>query len=92
MLFFSEYSEFGPSSKNDPIITFQVVKQQSVKEMSIPRKIPTNIIRKPVHTSDAGYKEIAIMGTLILVLNVLGVCLYWLVNKFSNFQLSVERN
>ena len=49
--------------------------------MSIPRKIPTNIIRKPVHTSDAGYKEIAIMGTLILVLNVLGVCLYWLVNK-----------
>ena len=65
------------SSKNEPIITFQVVKQHSVKEISIPRHKPVIVIRKAVHITDSGSKEKAIMGSLIATLNLLGIFLYW---------------
>ena len=65
------------SSKNEPIITFQVVKQHAVKEISIPRHKPVTVIRKAVHITDSGSKEKAIMGSLIATLNLLGIFLYW---------------
>lgn len=65
------------SSKNEPIITFQVVKQHSVKEISIPRHKPVTVIRKAVHITDSGSKEKAIMGSVIATLNLLGIFLYW---------------
>lgn len=65
------------SSKNEPIITFQVVKQHAVKEISIPRHKPVTVIRKAVHITDSGSKEKAIMGSIIATLNLLGIFLYW---------------
>lgn len=72
-----EVSGMDSSSKNEPIITFQVVKQHSVKEISIPRHKPVTVIRKAVHITDSGSKEKAIMGSLIATLNLLGIFLYW---------------
>ena len=72
-----EVSGMDSSSKNEPIITFQVVKQHSVKEISIPRHKPVTVIRKAVHITDSGSKEKAIMGSLITTLNLLGIFLYW---------------
>ncbi|CAH3164755.1 unnamed protein product [Porites evermanni] len=73
----SEVSGMDSSSKNEPIITFQVVKQHAVKEISIPRHKPVTVIRKAVHITDSGSKEKAIMGSLIATLNLLGIFLYW---------------
>ena len=71
-----EVSGMDSSSQNEPIITFQVVKQHSVKEISIPRHKPVIVIRKAVHITDSGSKEKAIMGSLIATLNLLGIFLY----------------
>lgn len=51
----------------------------SVKEISIPREKPAIVVRKPVHIRDSGYKEMAIMGSVMFFFYSLATYLYWLV-------------
>lgn len=58
------------------------VEEHGNKRIAIPRKKPTKVIRKPVFSYDPRRKEIAVMSTLVVLFNGLGMFLYWLVHCF----------
>ena len=59
------------------------------KRIAIPRKKPTKILRKPVFSYEP-HTEIAVMSTAMVLLNSLGVFLYWLVHCFIFIDITIN--
>ena len=66
-------------SENDVETTQPTIRENTNKRIAIPRNRPTKIIRKPVFSYDPRHKERAAMIAGMVVFNVLGMFLYWLV-------------
>lgn len=54
-----------------------IIQEYGNKRIPIPRKKPTKILRKPVFSHNPRRTEIAFMSITVVLLNGLGVFLYW---------------
>ena len=68
--------------------TLPSIQELGNKRIAIPRKKPTKVLRKPVFSYDPRRSEVAVMSIFMVLLNGLGIYLYWSVSSSNLINLT----